>query len=157
MEYGLRWRPGSSSLGRDHRSCTPHGYATSLQKYPVSRCEIRGRLTNRTSDQKNCSRKHFRVIRYCVRNVGLVVFRTYEAAEIALYHALGSLPMPQGTRKTGESASFNCPHLIIGTTNTLTHDITPATGTPLSPVACWAIREKCKPAPREMLPVKDYY
>jgi len=32
-------------------------------------------------------------------------FRTYEAAEIALYHALGSLSMPQGTRKTGESAS----------------------------------------------------
>ncbi len=99
MEYGLRWIPGSSRHGRDHRSCTPHGYATSLQKYPVSRCEIRGRLTNRTSDQKNCSRKHFRVIRYCVRNVGLVVFRTYEAAEIALYHALGSLPMPQGTHE----------------------------------------------------------
>ena len=26
-------------------------------------------------------------------------FRTYEAAEIALYHALGSLPMPQGTHE----------------------------------------------------------
>ena len=31
--------------------------------------------------------------------MGLVVFRTYKAAEIALYHALGSLPMPQGTHE----------------------------------------------------------